>query len=225
MSDLIKYADIAAWAADGEDLALTASELPWEIGQWYAEGAQRFGASEVIRILERNQAIRDAGGKPQYPYLARVSRHTCQNYATVWRAAQLDSRYREYDFFHVEAVLGIPDTEARIKLLNEGKAEQMSVGKFRRHRDQELGKLPPPPDDSIARLNGKVAELTQANHELSDAVRDYAAMQVEIDARLADDPTAPAEDAYERDAHEEWVTGRCECGGQWVCQKCGQVMG
>ena len=30
--------------------------------------------------------------------------------------------------------------------------------------------------------------------------------------------------AYARDVAPEWVTGRCECGGRWVCEKCGTIV-
>jgi len=232
MNVLITYPDIEAWASDGEELAYTAAHLPYRIGEWYDDGVRQFGAPAVIKAIEANRATLNTGGKPEYPFLAQVSRHTCQNYATTVRAIKSDSRYKEYDFWHVEAVLGIPDTETRIKLLNSGKTEQMSVGKFRRYRDEEMGKLTAPPGISDADLNGRVAKLMQANHELSDAVQDYAAELAEMKARAADrqaeaDERHPADVAYERDNPPEWYPNGCmvcpKCGRAMACPSCGDV--
>jgi hypothetical protein len=216
-TQIAAYPTLAAWTDEGEELAYITAHLPYRIGEWYIDGVRQFGAPAIIQAIEANRAALLTGGKPAYPYLAQTKLRTIQSYASVTRAIKAHSRYSEYEFWHVEAVLGIPDEETRIKLLNEGKAEQMSVGKFRKHRDEELGKLAPPPDSSVASLNGKVASLEQANHDLNDAVRDYAAQFAEIQARAADyDPPAMT---YSRGAdHAEWVTGRA------ICPRCGALM-
>lgn len=184
-TDVTIYPDLSAWTDEGEELAYTAAHLPYRIGEWYTEGVQQFGAAAVIRALAENRAQYDTGGKPDHPYLARVKLHTIQNYSTVYKAIQAEPSYQGYDFWHVESVLGIPNVGKRLELLEAGKKEGMGVVRFRRYRDEELGREAAPPPDNGGHANGKVIELTQANYELTDTVQDYARLVLERDARIA----------------------------------------
>ncbi len=211
------------WLADGEQMAFVAANLPAELGAWYCRGIDSFGAAVVIRLLEEN-TLQNA---PEFPWLARVKLHTIQNYAAVVRAIEKDKRLTEYDFWHVEATLGVQEGE-RMVLLEAGRQEQMSVGKFRRYRDETLGTAKAIPARSEAQVNGQNEQLYHANRDLTDAVTSYAedlatAQQriAELQARIDASDEHPADVAYRRDTAAEWYDGAptCpKCGGRLVCE-------
>ena len=160
----------AVWLSQGEDMAFIAANLPAELGAWYCRGVDDFGAATVIRLLEEN--VLQNG--PEFPWLAQVKLHTIQNYAAVVRAIERDPRLAEYDFWHVEAVLGVLGGKKRLELLDAGRQEQMSIGKFRRYRDETLGTAKELPARSEAQVNGQNEQLYYANRDLTDAVTGYA---------------------------------------------------
>lgn len=207
---------IDKWQDAGEFLAFLDHWTPWALGDWYVYGVKTYGAPLTI---ERLQAARR--DQPECR-LAALSTKTLQNYAVVCRAFPT-SGLRFYNFWHCEAVMGIPE-DCRLYYLEAGRAEEMSVARFRRFVAEETGRLPANGRSPTA-LAAEADGLRQANGELHDAVDDYADRLAEIEARadrkLDDDPQAGAEEAYRRDMPVEWVEDCPRIG--FTCPACGAI--
>jgi len=194
-TDLITYSTIEAWAAD---LLATAQDLHanvWRLADLLDGGAAQFG-EDIHQYVD--QLGLDAG------YLSNLK----------WVAGVFPpSRRRELPALplsYFQEVAPLPDDEADawLTLANEQGWHRSEL----RAKLREARKITAPdPGDVYLENHALRAELAAANGRL---------------AALAEaDERHPADVAYERDTQAEWATGRCECGGQWVCQKCGQVMG
>ena len=124
-----------------------------------------------------------------------------------------------FAYYREIAPLPVEEQEKMLDLIEAG--ELVNRDQIRAYKKQRrLGFVQDARDvamerDALANENHDLqAEVAAANGRL-------AAIEAQAAARLADDPQAGAEEAYRRDAHEEWVTDDYYI--PFDCIKCGAV--
>lgn len=215
---IINPADLIAWGDEFRRRAEYIEKVTWDFIEFLGDGYRAYG-----------DAIYDQVDKQHYAL------GTLRNMVTTALNFPA-SRRRELPQLspaHYQVVNSIKDRELQAVMLRWAKENEATRDGLR----EECKRL------GLLSSGDKTAlELSLEVHALSAEVAAtngrIAALQAQIDAAplpfVAPYPTSyngtapdlhPADVAYAISQGSEWLTGRCECGGELVCRRCGKVQG
>lgn len=206
-NQIARYASLDAWAAD---LTATARNLHadvWRLAELLDGGEAQFGES----IYQYTDSL-----GLDYAYMRNLK--WVAGVFPVSRRVTLPALPLSY----FQEVAPLPDDEADawLVLANEqGWSRATLRGKLREARKVTA----PDPGDVYLENHALKAEVAATNGRYHALEAQVAALEAAAAERLQDEPNAGM--TYPRGGGDEWLTGRCECGGELVCRRCGKVQG